>query len=615
VRKDFSGEASSGAVHFSFSEAMRLSVWCGLAAGLGEGLLDLTTAHYHAPAMLSLSALVYPFLFIAIGALAWLASGLLGGRARRAAFFALLAGTAAYSLGRAAGTYAPQWEAGVSAAGITVMAAILGARRPRAAMGVVRRSLPWMALAALVCVVAIPIWGMWSAHEALATLPAISSSRPNVLLVIVDTLRADHLRAYGYQRDTSPNIDLLARQGTLFDTAISASSWTLPSHATMMTGVYPDMHGVDSTKRQLAPHFLTLPWRLRQAGYRTAAFSANTFFFTRRYGLGQGFLHFGDFFQSPADALDQLALVSNAYDEINRLGWRKNLLGRQTAEDINRVALAWMLSDPRRPFFVALNYLDAHDPYLPPEPYRDMFSQHKNPGGRINIGVNLLPHLSPAELHEEMDAYDGGIRYDDAQIGRLLAALDQHGLLQNTLVIITGDHGEAFGEHGLITHANALYFPLIHVPLIFLWPGHVPAGVRVEQPVSTRDIGATVLALTGETRRPFPGRSLEGLWTGQADPGSWPPPISELAEMHFERDFPDYYGPLEAVVSPTMEFIIDPREGPLLYNWKTDPEETMDLMRDPRYKEVVPELALELWAQSHPRTGGGKINGPPHTAY
>lgn len=590
-----------------------MAVWCGLVAGLGEGLLDLTAAHYHVPTMLSLSALVYPFLFAALGVLVWLLCAWLGGRARRPLFFALLFGTAAYSIGRAASTYAPQWQAGISAAGIAVMAGILGARRPGAAMGMVRRSLPWMAAAALVCVVAIPIWGMWSARKALAALPPIPSSRPNVLLVIVDTLRADHLGAYGYERNTSPNIDRLARQGTLFDTAISASSWTLPSHATMMTGVYADVHGVDSTKRQLAPHSLTLAWRLRQAGYRTAAFSANTFFFTRRYGLGQGFQHFGDFFLSPADALDQLALVSNAYDEINRLGWRKNLLGRQDAEDIDRAALAWILSRPRRPFFVTLNYLDAHDPYLPPQPYRDMFSQHRNPGGRINIGVNLLPHLSPAELHEEMDAYDGAIRYDDAQIASLLAALDQHGLLHNTLVIITSDHGEAFGEHGLITHANALFFPLIHVPLIFDWPGHVPAGVRVARPVSTRDIGATVLALTQETRLPFPGRSLEGLWNGKADPGAWPAPISELAEMHFDPDFPDYYGPLEAIISPTMEFIIDPRKGPLLYNWKTDPEENTDLMRDPRYKDLVPELALELWAESHPRTGDGKIERSPYT--
>jgi len=593
---------------------MSLAVWCGLVAGLGEGVLDLTLDHYHAPAMLSLSALAYPILFAALGALAWLASGRMRGRGRVAAIFALLAGTAAYGLGRAMGTYAPQWEAIVSAAGIAVMAAILGARRAGAAMRVVRRSLPWMAGAAIACVVAIPVWGMWSAHAALEELPAISRQAPNVLLVIVDTLRADHLSAYGYQRDTSPNIEQVARAGTLFDAAISASSWTLPSHATMMTGVYPHAHGVVRDGKQLAPRSLTLASVLAEAGYRTAAFSANTYFFTRRYGFGQGFVHFGDFFLSPTDALNQLALVSNFYGELNRLGWRENLLGRQTAGDINRAALHWILSG-KRPFFVTLNYLDAHDPYVPPQPYRQMFSNRRDPGGEINIGVNLLPHLSPAQIHEEMDAYDGGIRYVDTQIGNLLAALAAQGLLRNTLVIITSDHGEAFGEHGLIAHANALYFPLIHVPLIFRWPGHVPAGVRLPQPVSTKDIGATVLDLVGQSGPPFPGRTLADLWEKQADARSWPAPVSELAETHFDPDFPDYYGPLECIVSSTMEYIIDPREGALLYDWKTDPEETVDLIHDPRYQEAASELALDLKYATHAPPGREATEAPPRPAH
>jgi len=385
--------------------------------------------------------------------------------------------------------------------------------------------LPWMAAAALICVVAIPIWGMWSARRVMAALPEISGSHPNVLLVIVDTLRADHLRVYGYERDTSPNIDRLARQGTLFDTAISASSWTLPSHATMMTGLYPDLHGVDSTKKQLAPHSLTLAWRLRQAGYRTAAFSANSFFFTRRYGLGQGFLHFGDFFLSPAGALDQLALVSNVYNEMVRLGWRKNLLGRLTADDINRAALAWILSGPHRPFFVTLNYLDAHDPYLPPQPYRDMFSQHHNPGGRINIGVNRLPHLSPAELHEEMDAYDGGIRYDDAQFGRLLAALDQHGLLQNTLVIFTSDHGCHFRTRNQ-EYKRSPHESSIHVPLMVQGPGFNNSQVLPQQPVhkahvrrscradSLRDLCRDARGISPE----YPIRRSSRLWSAEGLP-------------------------------------------------------------------------------------------------
>jgi arylsulfatase A-like enzyme len=588
--------SSSGAGRLNFSEVMRVAVWCGLVAGLGEGIVDLTMAHYHAPAMMSVSALTYPFLFAAIGALLWLVTAWLHGRPHRATVFALLAGTATYSIGRSMGTFAPQWQAGVSALGIAIMAAVLGAGWAGAAIRVVRRTLPWLAGAALACVVVIPAWGIWSGHEAMEDLPAISSQAPNVLLIIVDTLRADHLSVYGYERDTSPNLVQIAQQGTVFDTAISGSSWTLPSHATMMTGVYPHVHGVVSTQKELAAHSLTLPWRLREAGYRTAAFSANTFFFNRRYGLGQGFIHFGDYFFTPDDAWNQLALISNAYNEVNLLGWRRNTLGRQTAADINRAALKWILSE-KRPFFVALNYLDVHDPYTPPQPYRHMFSKEHDPGGLINIGVNLLPHLTPAQIHEEMDAYDGGIRYDDTEIGKLLAALHEHGLLHNTLVIITGDHGEAFGEHGLITHANALYLPLIHVPLILRWPGHVPAGLRVAQPVSTKDIGATALALVGQTSRPFPGRSLAELWNGQVNASQWPLPISELAQARFDPDFPNYYGSLNSIVTPTLQYIIDPRKGPLLYAWPKDPGELNNLAHDHAYAGVLSQLQSELHAE------------------
>jgi arylsulfatase A-like enzyme len=590
--------SSSGEGRLRFSEVMRVAVWCGLVAGLAEGVIDLTMAHYHVPAMLSLSALTYPFLFVAVGALVWLVTAWLRGKAQRAAVFALLAGTATYSIGRAMGTFAPQWQAGVSALGIGVMAAVLGAMWAPGTIRVVRRTMPWLAAVALVCVLVIPAWGMWSAREAMEELPAISGKAPNVLLIIVDTLRADHLTPYGYSRDTSPNIAQIAQHGTLFATAISGSSWTLPSHATMMTGVYPHVHGVINTQKQLAADSLTLPWSLRQSGYRTAAFSANNFFFNRRYGLGQGFVHFGDYFFSATDAWNQLALISNAYNEVNLLGWRENTLGRQTAADINRAALRWILAD-KRPFFVALNYLDAHDPYVPPQPYRHMFSKKLRPGGLVSIGVNLLPHLTPAQLQDEMDAYDGGIRYDDAQIGKLLATLREHGLLQNTLVIFTGDHGEAFGEHGLITHANALYFPLIHVPLIFLWPGHVPAGMRVAQPVSTKDIGATVLALVGQTSRPFPGQSLAEIWNGQANASQRPSPISELALMPFDPDFPDYYGPLNSIVTPTLQYIVDPKEGQLLYAWPRDPGETHNLAHDPNYIFALSQLQGELQAETN----------------
>ena len=136
-------------------------------------------------------------------------------------------------------------------------------------------------------------------------------------------------------------------------------------------------------------------------------------------------------------------------------------------------------------------------------------------------------------------------------------------------------------------------------PLILRWPDHVPAGLRVAQPVSTKDIGATVLALVGQTSRPFPGRSLAELWDGQANASHWPLPISELAQARFDPDFPNYYGPLNSIVTPTLQYIIDPREGKLLYAWPKDRGEVNNLAHDPSYAGVLSQLQAELQAELH----------------
>ena len=156
------------------------------------------------------------------------------------------------------------------------------------------------------------------------------------------------------------------------------------------------------------------------------------------------------------------------------------------------------------PFFVFLNYYDVHAPYIPPQPFRGQFSELEEPGGRISTDWGMdhiyMP-MTPEQLQEEIDAYDGAIAYVDYHIAKLLAELETRGLVQNTLVVILSDHGESFGEHGLLEHHNSLYREVIHVPMIFWWPDHVPAGERVTVSVSIAAIPATVLDIIGDAEQ------------------------------------------------------------------------------------------------------------------
>ena len=571
---------------------LTIAGWLGILSGFAEGVRDLTTEHYHAPAILCVTLVADAGLFVVLGLCVWVAARAFG-RNVPAALSYLLFGVLGWWC--ATGN---QWILALAVLIFLLPVAAWAHVHNQFAPRVGREGLRWSAGAALVCLAAIPAGGRWAEWRATKSLPHISSRAPNVLWIIMDTARADHPSCYGYSRDTSPNLDLLARQGTLFEHAIAASSWTLPSHASMMTGTYPDVHHTDTPAAQLPASLPTIAGVLRGYGYRTGAFSANIFLFDRAHGFGRGFLHFGDFFQSPSDALDRVHYVSAVDHFFLRHGWAHNFLGRQTAAEINRSALGWLCGS-KRPFFLVLNYLDAHDPYVPPQPWRHMFSRHRDPGGPLDIGINYLPKLNPAQVRSEVEAYDGGIAYEDHEIQKLLESLRRRGLLQNTLVIVTSDHGEAFGGHGFFDHANALYYPQIHVPLIFWWPGHVPAGVRVSQPISTKDIGATILALVGEPQGAFPGKSLAALWTGETEPGSWPVPISELAKLSISATFPDNYGALKSAVGPELQYISDPRLGTLLFDWKRDPEEKRNLAGNPAYRGEIADLEQEFSESRH----------------
>jgi arylsulfatase A-like enzyme len=264
----------------------------------------------------------------------------------------------------------------------------------------------------------------------------------------------------------------------------------------------------------------TLAEVLRSQGYLTAGFVANTGYGGYEFGLSRGFIHYEDYTVSAGRIILSSSLgrfVTNNRSLRRAVGYHQTL-GRKTAAEINEAFLSWQAQSEGRPFFAFLNYFDAHGPYVPPEPFSDKFNFSKpsewNP-------LSRKEDVSPKEIQSMINGYDASIAYLDHQLGLLFAELEKRNLSENTLVIITSDHGEEFGEHGVFDHGNTLYLPSVHIPLIVLYPKRVPAGALVEEPVTLRDLPATVMDLLQlETGTRFPGRSLAPYWDGTDRPAS-----------------------------------------------------------------------------------------------
>ena len=451
----------------------------------------------------------------------------------------------------------------------------------------------WAALVALVGVEG----GNWARERfAVSGLPAARPESLNVLVIVVDTLRASHLSGHGYHRPTSPNIDRIARQGVLFEHAFATSSWTSPSLASLLTGFYPSQHGVD-LGRQNEIRFLTLGEALRARGYRTAAFSANLFWFTRTNGLGCGFIRFEDYFQSVEDmavrpiygrALHKVVFRGLGFDDIP---------ARRRAADINRALLRWIDRDRDRPFFAVLNYMDTHDPYLPPLPYRNRFSTSRNPGGIINehIGRAGLP-LTAEQARNEIAAYDGGIAYVDDHIGSLLEELRRRGLPERTVLVITADHGESLGDHGLFTHASSLFTGEIHVPLIFAGPRLHP-GWRARRTTRDERCGAS------ERAGPRRGRSWRlpaaPAQAALGEPGrpsrlGIPDRGVRYSNPRAPLNAPTRDGSMKTLITPRWQYIVHETLGDALYERQSDPRQQLNLAGRPEMAGIVETLRSQL---------------------
>ncbi len=360
--------------------------------------------------------------------------------------------------------------------------------------------------------------------------PREAGAPPNLIVVSIDTLRADHLGSYGYTRDTSPHLDALARQGSLFENAYSTSSWTLPAHATLLTGLDPFAHGVASDRDALAGPIETVAESLRAAGYRTEAWvGTDPFGFVgAAFGLSAGFDGYRHY---PHPKRYRSSLIARAIDgEILRRFGRDVGNARAQVESI----LDWLEPEDGRPFFLFVHLYDVHSkthalPYEAPEPFRDRFCPGEVDGfagcrGELCASDRLRamadgrePRLGPDETAVARCLYDGGIAFVDAELGRLLDALEASGLAERTAVFVTSDHGEAFFEHGRPLHVT-LHEEITRIPLIARIPGG-PAGQRLPQMVDLGDVAPTLLDLAGVPAHPaIQGVSLLPLLQGRGAP-------------------------------------------------------------------------------------------------
>jgi arylsulfatase A-like enzyme len=439
-------------------------------------------------------------------------------------------------------------------------------------------------------------------------------NKPNILLAVLDAVRPDHLSCYGYSRETTPNIDEIAKDGVLFENAFSAAPWTPPSHASLFTGMYPSQHGVLGKNLYLSKKVQTIAEILRAEGYETLGICINPWvgFHT---GLHRGFkkfistLHrrYLDRFSSRL-SLDSIIFCLKTDIRGITYGWTYQVRLFQKMKE-------WIINSQKKnkPFLIFVNYLDAHTPYNPPEPFKSKFERFHNRNADLQKIKDIFntrhgyPYVAKeCEVSEdEWDIlkswYDGEIAYIDFFLGKLFDYLKEREIYDNTFFIITSDHGENFGEHELANHVFCLYDTLLHIPLIMRYSKYFSGGKRISNIVSNIDIFPTLLSVLNvkiKVKHRINGVNLiplENRIYHRYICAEYGPPFADIKAL--ERFNPHmllpslrnkYNRSLKCIRSDDFKYIIASDGEEELYNLKKDPEENKNIIKE------LPEKAEEL---------------------
>jgi arylsulfatase A-like enzyme len=619
-----------------FLPILVLSAWCGVVAGLLETGITILRKRYidlsHANGVSVHFVWLVPSVNIVLFVLIGLILTLLARRGVRGEWFAGrgLATLALLPLFWAAfpRIYAP--------AGLLLMmglaAKLIPALERRAAgfARVVRLSFP--AAVGLVAILAASCLGTERLNAWRETSrPLPPSSSPNVLLIVLDTVGAGHLSTFGYDRATSPTIDELARRGIRFDRAQATAPWTLPSHASMFTGRWPHEFSA-GWLTPLDSAFPILAEYLGAKGYATAGFAANLEYCTSVTGLARGFTTYRDFIYPKLAMFHLAVIVDRVLDGIHEVEsfftrelnlpflryptevvWDLFKQDRKEAAVVNREFLDWLSGRQRqdRPFFVFLNFYDAHGPYELPATGLHRFGVAANTGREIDAIRDWLSSKKrlPSQklIGLARDSYDNCVADLDEQLGKLIDELKRRGVLDRTWVIVAGDHGENFGEHpGVFLHGTTVFRTECHVPLVIIPPGGASAAKVVADPVSLRDLAATIVDVSGSSAgSPFPGESLVRFWdtsrrAAHADAKGPSPSLVELAPQEdsvnanpLQSD--DLRWPLAALVEKDWSYI--KREGHIdeqLFYLRKDTAELRNLAADPAARPTLERMREAL---------------------
>jgi arylsulfatase A-like enzyme len=438
--------------------------------------------------------------------------------------------------------------------------------------------------------------------------PPPQAPLPNIILIVMDTVRADHLSLYGYERDTTPNLRNFAEEATLYLHAIASSNTTLSTHASIFTGLYPRQHGAYMKPPEypygvpLSANFDTIAEILSREGYSTMAVTSNYQYVNPESGLAQGFQYF-DFrkpirFLMRGPAFYLRAAVYEIFREISpRYAFDKVY---KNAEEINTQVFGLLDKSIkiRRPFFLFVNYMDAHNPYLPPHPFdllypgKDHSFTYKDYEG---LWIDIMKQKRTITISEHgqlISQYDGAIAYLDYNIGQLIERLKELEIYKKSLIIVTSDHGEAFGEKSLLGHGVSVYQNQIHVPLIIKYP-EIAVNRRLNQLVSSIDIMPTILNIL-DRKQPdmVHGCSLENITQL---------PDRVIMSAHYSNErilqlHPRFARVERALFSGKLKLIKSTGGKLELYDCWEDPNEEIDIIRKSSKSRELQER-LDKWLE------------------
>lgn len=555
-----------------------LALAAALFAALGNTFVVLFQRHIlqrpgsASPEFAFLAPIGYITVFVIVAVPLLLLNSLLPARVANRFVPAALAATASYAL-LALITYIHPLALGLVALAIGAQVGAAFGRNAPAALSAAR----WLAgvCGAAVVLTAAATTGVrqFRTRRLADARMVADTSAPNIILLILDTVRAKNLSVYGYPRATSPVLERLAAAGVAFEACFSTGTFSGPSHVSMLTGLWGSQTGANFTSR-IRGTPPTLPAILNAHGYESGAFVGNAAWAGRNVGLGRGFAHYVDFPRDFRQAVSSTTLTETRTGRrlLTGLATRQMRLivsairqpdfrfttfheARYSTPDLVEQFWRWRDGVRGHPYFAMINFMDAHEPYDPPDRFRTMFGD----GSKI------------------LDRYDGAIAYLDSIVGGVVDGLGKRGELERTVLVVTADHGELLGEHGIEGHSKSVYPRAVRVPLIFVG-GLVPRGIRAEPQVSLRDLAKTILDIAGVREDSVPGSSLREVWVSGSNRAVSPVVFEAPQGKNVGPDDLTRIGPIKGAADSTWYYIryADRREE--VFRWRTDSLDATNLI-------------------------------------